>query len=136
MGSPSPVDLPPPPSAPWTPKLPPGSGRGGGPGDSGGGDEIDDQTPRLPRTATELGTGLLLVRGARAPEKHVLRDIAHDYLVSYGRAQKALAVKWLATSVATPEEIESSDCGSPPARCTKTCVRPGCICDHTRGICL
>jgi hypothetical protein len=86
--------------------------------------------PSVAGNANALGTGVVLYQaGGR---KDYLADIKYDDLLVKDSKDNYFAFSWVPHVVADFSQVQKTQCGG---RCSKTCKRPGCICDRSIGRC-
>ena|SRR6266536_2145769 len=77
-----------------------------------------------------LGTGVVLKEAGA--QKDLIGDVTYDSLLGRAKSNNFFAFSWVPHAVASFERIARQQCGG---RCSKTCKRPGCICDTSIGRC-
>ncbi|WOH58511.1 hypothetical protein [Bradyrhizobium sp. BWC-3-1] len=88
------------------------------------------ELPTVANYSEALGTGVYLPFAGGS--KEYLLDITYDDLLSKDEAQKYYAFAWVPHAVATHQQVKQPTC---TGRCSKTCKRPGCLCDRSIGQC-
>jgi hypothetical protein len=76
------------------------------------------------------GTGVYLLQAGGT--KEYATDISYDELLARDAAEKFYAFAWVPHAVAIFRRIQQPPCSG---RCSKTCKRPGCLCDRSVGLC-
>ena len=80
--------------------------------------------------AASQGTGVyLLLPGST---KDYAEDITYEWMLTRAKNESFYAFAWVPHVVATAAEIQQNPCSG---RCSKTCKRPGCLCDFSAGHC-
>jgi hypothetical protein len=103
-----------------------------------GGDQMpDNQTnddwlelPTVANNPNAKGTGVYLIQAGG--HKDYARDITYTAMLSRDAKEKFFAFAWVPHAVATLQQIQQPPC---TGRCSKTCKRPGCLCDRSIGLC-
>jgi hypothetical protein len=77
-----------------------------------------------------LGTGLFL--HSAQTRKEIVPNLTYDRCVKRAFEANAKAFKWIPHVVATSNDVRDTPCNE---RCNRRCMKPGCICDTSRGVC-
>jgi hypothetical protein len=86
--------------------------------------------PKVASNPNHPGTGIVLSR-ARA-EKEYIKNITYDQMLQRDERDAFFAFAWIPRAVMSYEELQRVQCRG---RCSKTCKRPGCLCDRSIGQC-
>jgi hypothetical protein len=92
-----------------------------------------DEWLELPVVANDpnaKGTGVYIPQAGGMKDYAI--DITYDNMLSRDSAEKFYAFSWVPHAVATLQQIQSPPCSG---RCSKTCKRPGCLCERSIGQC-
>jgi hypothetical protein len=95
--------------------------------------QTKDEWLELPMVADDpnpKGTGVYLLQAGGS--KDYAPDVTYDDLLARDAAEKFYAFAWVPHAVATFQQIQQPPCAG---RCSKTCKRPGCLCDRSIGFC-
>jgi hypothetical protein len=60
-------------------------------------------------------------------------NITYDDLLARDAGNQFVAFAWVPHAVASFQQIQQTPCGG---RCSRTCKRPGCLCDRSIGQCI
>jgi hypothetical protein len=77
-----------------------------------------------------MGTGVVLRQAGGS--KDYVPYVSYDDLLAKDGSEKFFAFAWVPDAVATFQQIQQTSC---TGRCSKTCKRPGCLCDRSVGQC-
>jgi hypothetical protein len=88
------------------------------------------EPPIVANDPNAMGTGVVL-RQARGTKDYVLH-ISYDDMLAKGAKEQFFAFAWVPHGIATFQQIQQTPCSG---RCSKTCKRPGCLCDRSVGHC-
>ncbi|MCW1994792.1 hypothetical protein [Bradyrhizobium diazoefficiens] len=88
------------------------------------------ELPAVANDPNAKGTGVYLPFAGGS--KEYLQDITYDDLLNNDAAQTYYAFAWVPHAVATFQQVKQPAC---TGRCSKTCKRPGCLCDRSIGQC-
>lgn len=88
------------------------------------------ELPAVANDPSAQGTGVCL-RQANATKEYEL-DITYDAMLSKDSIENFYAFAWVPHAVASVTQIQQPPC---TGRCSKTCKRPGCLCDRSIGRC-
>jgi hypothetical protein len=95
--------------------------------------QTNDDWLELPTVAHDpnaKGTGVILI--AAGSNKDYAPDVTYDDLLARDAVERFYAFAWVPHAVATFKQIQQTPCSG---RCSKTCKRPGCLCDRSVGRC-
>jgi hypothetical protein len=96
--------------------------------------QTDDGWLQLPAVASNPhaeGTGVILKQAGGT--KSFIWNVTYDKLLLRDKEENFFAFSWVPHVVATEDQVKAEPCGG---RCSKTCKRPGCLCDRSIGKCL
>ena len=79
-----------------------------------------------------LGTGVAL-RHPNDEQRQFVRRITYDEMLRLDEREKFFAFLWVPEAVSSFEKVSKSACGG---RCSRTCKKPGCICNRSIGKCV
>jgi hypothetical protein len=88
------------------------------------------ELPTVANDPNAKGTGVYLLQPGGA--KDYAPNIFYDELLSRDAAEQFYAFAWVPHVVATFQQIQQPPCHG---RCSRTCKRPGCLCDRSIGHC-
>jgi hypothetical protein len=88
------------------------------------------QLPDVAGNPDALGTGIALPKPRES--KTLIENVKYDDILGMDAHERFFAFSWVPHVVASFDQIRSTPCN---ARCSQTCVRPGCICDRSIGVC-
>jgi hypothetical protein len=95
--------------------------------------QTKDEWLELPVVATDTsaqGTGVYLAQAGNPKAYEV--NVTYDAMLAKAKRDNFYAFAWVPHAVATVAQIQQEPCGG---RCSKTCKRPGCLCDLSAGRC-
>ena len=95
--------------------------------------QTNDEWLELPIVANDpnaRGTGVVISQqgGAKTYEP----DILYAELLAKDKTEQFFAFAWVPLAVANLQQVQQASCDG---RCSKTCKRPGCLCDRSIGRC-
>jgi hypothetical protein len=88
------------------------------------------ELPIVANDPNASGTGVVLYAAGRSTD--YIPGISYDDMLARDTREKFFAFAWVPDAVATYPEISQATCDG---RCSKTCKRPGCLCDRSIGRC-
>jgi len=88
------------------------------------------ERPEVASNPSHRGTGVVLYRPRG--QKEFIEDITYDEMLDRDERNQFFAFAWVPNAIINAYYLRQVTC---EGRCSKTCKRPGCLCDRSIGIC-